>query len=70
MNHSGEQTGIPHWFRVDGRPIRVNIFAVSKIETLLRFKDEDDYETRFDLKFFRVFSKYGLPGKLHFTIFH
>ena len=26
--------------------------------------------TRFDLKFFRVFSKYRLPGKLHFTIFH
>ena len=70
MNHSGERSGIPHWFRVDGRPIRVNIFAVSKIETLLRFKDQDDYERRFDLKFFRVFSKYRLPGKLHFTIFH
>ena len=26
--------------------------------------------TRFDLKFFRVFSKYRLPAKLHFTIFH
>ena len=26
--------------------------------------------TRFDLKFFRVFSKYRLPRKLHFTIFH
>ena len=26
--------------------------------------------TRFDLKFFCVFSKYRLPGKLHFTIFH
>ena len=26
--------------------------------------------TRFDLKFFRVFSKYRLPGKLYFTIFH
>ena len=26
--------------------------------------------TRFDLKFFRSFSKYRLPGKLHFTIFH
>ena len=26
--------------------------------------------TRFDLKFFRVFSKYRFPGKLHFTIFH
>ena len=25
---------------------------------------------RFDLKFFRVFSKYRLLGKLHFTIFH
>ena len=25
--------------------------------------------TRFDLKFFRVFSKYRPPGKLHFTIF-
>ena len=24
--------------------------------------------TRFDFKFFRVFSKYRLPGKLHFTI--
>ena len=70
MNHSGEQTGIPHWFRVDGRPIRVNIFAISKIDTF-RFKDEDDYGTRFDLQSFRVFSKYyRLPGKLHFTIFH
>ena len=39
MNHSGERYGIPHWFRVDGRPI----FAVSKIENF-RFKDEDDYE--------------------------
>ena len=38
MNHSVERAGIPHWFRVDGRPICVNIFAVSKIETL-RFKD-------------------------------
>ena len=26
--------------------------------------------TRFDFKFFRVFSKYGIPGKLHFTIFY
>ena len=26
--------------------------------------------TRFDFKFLRVFSKYRLPGKLHFTIFH
>ena len=26
--------------------------------------------TRFELKFFRVFSKYRLPGKLHFNIFH
>ena len=26
--------------------------------------------TRFDLKFFRVSSKYRLPGKLYFTIFH
>ena len=26
--------------------------------------------TRFDLKFFRVFSKNRLPGKLQFTIFH
>ena len=44
MNHSGERSGIPHWFRVDGRPIRVmNIFAVSKIETI-GFNDEDDYE--------------------------
>ena len=43
MNHSGERSGIPHWVRVDGRPIRVNIFAVSKIETF-RFNDEDDYE--------------------------
>ena len=25
--------------------------------------------TRFPLKFFRVFSKYRLPGILHFTIF-
>ena len=25
---------------------------------------------RFDFKFFRVFSKYRLLGKLHFTIFH
>ena len=25
--------------------------------------------TRFDLKFFRVSSKYRLPGKLHFTFF-
>ena len=36
-----------------------------------RFKDENDYtSSRFDLKFFLVFSKYRLPGKLHFTIFH
>ena len=26
--------------------------------------------TRFDLKLFREFSKYRLPGELHFTIFH
>ena len=43
MNHSGERSGNPHWLRVDGRPIRVNIVAVSKIETF-RFSDEDDYE--------------------------
>ena len=31
-----------------------------------RFKDENDYE----YEIFRIFSKYRLPGKLHFTIFH
>ena len=34
-----------------------------------RFKDEDNYDVRFNSKFFRVFSRYRLPGKLHFTIF-
>ena len=43
MNHSVERSGIPHWFRVDGGPIRNNIFAVSKIDTF-RFKDVDDDE--------------------------
>ena len=41
----------------------------SGLETF-RSEDEDDYEHEFDLKFFRVFSKYILPGKLYFTIFH
>ena len=34
-----------------------------------KFEDEDNYNVRFDSKFFRVFSKYRLPRKLHFTIF-
>ena len=33
-----------------------------------RFKDEDNYDVRFDSKFISVFSKYRLPRKLHFTI--
>ena len=33
-----------------------------------RFKDEDNYEVRFDSKFICVLSKYRLLRKLHFTI--
>ena len=33
-------------------------------------KTRTSTSTRFELKFFRVFSKYRLPGKLQFTIFH
>ena len=34
----------------------------------LDLKTRTTSSTRFDFKFFRVFSKYRLPGKLHFTI--
>ena len=42
---------------------------IATIETF-RFKARTTTSTRFEVKFFRVFSKYRLPGKLHFTIFH
>ena len=38
------------------------------METFI-FKDEDHYGYEIDLKFFRLFSKYRLPGKLYFAIF-
>ena len=36
----------------------------------LRFKDGDNYRTKFNLKFFRVLSKNIQPEKLHCTILH
>ena len=51
--------------------ITVLTFLVKKeYNEEFRFQDEEDYELRFDFKFFRVFSKYRHPGKLHFTILH
>ena len=44
-------------------------FPRSLIETF-GFEDDDDYEYEIWLKVFRTFSKYKLPGKLQFTIFH
>ena len=43
--------------------------VTTPLETF-RFEDEDDYEYEISLEVFCVFSKYRLPGKLHFTIFH
>ena len=48
-------------------------FLPVKLSGLLetfRFRTRTTTSARFDLKFFRVFSKYRHPGKLHFTIFH
>ena len=42
---------------------------IGLLETF-RFEDEDDHEYEIWLKVFCVFSKYRLPGILHFTIFH
>ena len=52
---------------LSGNDIRASPPLSHSLESF-RFEDEDNYDVRFDLKFIRVFSKYGLPGKLHFTI--
>ena len=46
--------------------LQVVVF-VKKLESF-RFKDEDDYEEKFNLKFFRVFSKHIHPGELQFIV--
>ena len=53
----------------NGKKIGINGSLIYHVTTLLDWRTRSTKSTRFNFKFFRVFSKNIQPGNLHCTIF-